>query len=319
MAGVSKSSVSYALNGNGRVAADTRERVQEAARQLGYQARRPAAGKAITEIGTIGAILSPTRHEGETPNYFVAELLAGVEREARLRNIGVRVSMWVGRLPAMATDGTVDGLLYLGGAFDPAVLRSLVRPAVVVGTSFSQLDGDAVLADNRRGMYLATSHLLASGCRQIALLNGPRWAPTSDSKWLGFRDALQEQGFDPDGLPVTWGDFSLEAGYQMARNLLGQNPKVDGIVAGDDPIAIGALHAAQDLRIGIPGQLRITGYGDSPTGRLLRPQLSTVRVFQQEMGTLAVRRLLERLEGGFTGSVRILVNPELVIRDSSDA
>jgi DNA-binding LacI/PurR family transcriptional regulator len=316
-AGVSKSAASYALSGNGRVGAETVERVREAAKMLGYRAHRPAQEMSSGQTRTVGAILSPTRHEGETPNYYVAELLAGVEDEARSRGLAVRVTMWAGEIPAIAVDGSVDGLLYLGGAFDPRLLDRGGAPTVLVGTSFSQVGCDAVLADNRRGGYLATSHLLAAGCRQLALLNGPGSAPTSDGKWLGFRDALQDWGLPPDAFPVSHGEFSPEAGYEMARAALAAARGIDGIVAGDDPIAIGALHAAQDLGIAVPEELRITGYGDSPTGRMLRPQLSSIRVFQREMGRLGVRRLLDRLHGGVGGSVRILVGPELVVRESS--
>jgi LacI family transcriptional regulator len=314
---VSKTAVSYALNGTGRLGEDTRQRVQTAAAELGYRVHRAAREVATGQAGAIGAVLSPTRHEGETPNYYVAELLAGVEDEARRKQLAVQVAMWDGHTPPMAADGSVDGLLYLGGAFDPAVLAQVALPAVLVGTSFSEVEMDAVLADNRRGIYLAASHLLAAGCRRLALLNGPHHAPTSDSKWLGFRDALKQRSLDPDGFEVVFTDFLPEAGYEAGRRLLEGGSPPDGLVVGDDAIAVGALHAAQDLGIEVPAQLGVVGYGDSELGRMLRPALSSVRVFQRRMGRLAVRRLADRLRGRAEGYIRILVGPELVVRESS--
>lgn len=315
-AGVSKSAVSYALNGNGRVAEETRLRVREAAERLGYRPHLPARGVAGGRAGALGAVLSPTRHQGETPNYYVAELLDGVEEEARGQGLSLRVTMWAGEVPAMSADASVDGLLYLGGAFDPGAVALPSLPTVLVGTSFSQVACDAVLADNRRGMYLATRHLLERGRRRPALINGPATAPTSDAKWLGFRDALDQGGLAPESFSVVNADFSADAGYLAACSLI-EGGDVDGLVTGDDTIAVGALQAARDLGVAVPERLALVGYGDSPTAGMLRPGLSSVRVFQRDMGALAVRRLLERLAGRTGGLVRILVGPELIVRESS--
>jgi LacI family transcriptional regulator len=317
-AGVSRTAVSYVLNGRGGVGEETRRHVLDVAGRLGYRHARRQPGTAAPATGTLGAALSPTRHEGETPNYYVAELLAGVEMEARAQGYGVSVAMWEDQRPSALPVRNVDGTLFLGGAFDPAALRALEVPWMLVGTSFSQLRGDAVLADNRRGAYLATWHLLDEGCRRLAFVNGPRTAPTSDSKWLGVRDALFETGVEAD-VPTHQVDFSPEAGEVAARELLDvpAASRPDGIVVADDAIAVGVLHAAAALGVDVPGELAVVGFGDSPVGAMLRPALSSVRVFQQQMGRLGVRRLIERLEGRAEGDVRILVNPELVPRDSS--
>lgn len=316
-AGVSKAAASYVLNGNGRIAEDTRERVLAAAATIGYSVHRPARQVATGQTAALGAVLSPTRYESEIPNYYVAELLAGVEEEARSRSLAVHVTRWTGRVPAMALDGSVDGLLFLGGAFEPARLALAPLPAVLVGTSFPELELDAVLADNRRGMYLATRHLLEAGCVRPALVNGPDHAPTSDSKWLGFRDALKERGIRPDAFQVVFAEFSPEAGYHWTSRMLREPDVPDGLVVGDDAIAVGVLQAAEDMRVAVPEGLAIVGYGDSDVGQVLRPALSSVRVFQRRMGRLAVSRLVDRLEGRTDGYVRILVGPELVPRGSS--
>lgn len=315
-AGVSRAAASYVMNGRGGVSEETRARVLDAARRIGYQASRPARQMATGRAGAIGVALSPTRREGETPNYYVAELLAGVEEEARRAGYQVQVAMWTGEPLDMVREGSVEGLLFLGGAFPPDELGALALPWVLVGTSFPQLACDAVLADNRRGTYLATSHLLDAGCRRLALINGPSSAPTSDSKWLGFRDALRERNLPVDSFPVAEADFSPESGHDTAYPLLAGAEPPDGVAAGDDVIAIGVLHAAGELGIQVPGQLTVVGFGDSPTASLLRPALSSVRVFQRQMGSLGVRRLLSRLSGE-EGFVQMLVEPQLVIRDSS--
>ncbi|MFZ0217850.1 MAG: LacI family DNA-binding transcriptional regulator [Candidatus Dormiibacterota bacterium] len=316
---VSKAAASYVLNGRPGVSDGTRDRVLEVASRLGYHHRRAPRGPLPGAVaGTLGAALSPTRHEGETPNYYVAELLAGVEREARRNRYHVNVEMWTAGHDAEVPEG-IDGMLFLGGAFDPAALARIRIPALLVGTSFPQVSLDAVLADNRLGAYLATAHLLDGGRRRIALLNGPPHATTTNSKQAGFQDALWERELPSGSALAVRVEFTVGAGEAGARALL-TGPKVpDAIVTGDDVIAIGVLNAAADLGIRVPDDLAIVGFGDSPTGALLRPALSSVHVFQQEMGRLGVRRLLDRLRESSesTPCVRSLVSPELVVRESS--
>lgn len=317
-AGVSKAAASYVLNGTGRVGQDARRRVEDAARRLGYRAYRPARDMASGVAAAIGAVLSPTRHEGEVPNYFVAELLAGAEEEARRHRYQLRVAMWDGRVPGMARDGSVGALLYLGGAFPPEAVAATPLPSVLVGTSFPRLGTDAVLADNVRGAYLAARHLLDAGCRRVGLVNGPATAPTSGSKWLGVRQALTEAGTTLDDGAVADAEFSADAGWDAARALLTGPRPPDGLLAADDTIAAGVLHAARDLGIGVPSELAVVGYGDGPLAAVTRPALSSVRVFQRRMAALAVRRLLERLREPVDGYVRTMVEPDLIVRRSSD-
>ncbi|MGH3518354.1 MAG: LacI family DNA-binding transcriptional regulator [Haloechinothrix sp.] len=312
-AGVSKTAVSYSLNRTGRVAEDTRRVVLEVAERLGY----PIPESRPHSAGTIAAILSPTRHHGETPNYYVSEVLAGVESAATARGYQVRISFWEGAPPSLVRDPDVNGLLFIGGAFDPDALARLRRPGVLVGTSFSSLAHDAVLADNRRGAYLATSHLLRIGRTRLALINGPVDAPTSGEKLLGFNDALVEHGIDPNDVPVRYAGFSTESGDDTADALLRSATPPDALVTADDTIAVGALHAAHRRGLTLAQQLAIVGYGDGPMAASTNPGLSSVRVFQRRMGTVAVQQLHAVLSNRTDRSMRILIDPELVTRGSS--
>lgn len=318
-AGISRTAASYALNYQPGVSDETRQHVLKVAARIGYQ-RRPARRRPHAIVsGTLGAALSPTRHLGETPNYYVAELLVGVEREARRQHFRVDVEMWTPD-HGHAVGDEVDGMLFLGGSFDPDMLRCVRTPSIIVGTSFPQLAVDSVLADNRQGTYLATNHLLDQGCRNIALLNGPSHATTTNSKLIGFRDALQQRRLPCNSSDIRQSEFSVEAGAEGARRLLSGSRHPDGIVAGDDVIAVGALHAATAERgLSVPDDLSIIGFGNSPTSELLRPSLSSIDVYLQQMGQIAVRRLLDRIDSTANEPfVRSLVNPQLVTRGSTE-
>jgi DNA-binding LacI/PurR family transcriptional regulator len=317
-AGTSRAAASYALNDQPGVSDSTRHHVLETAKRIGYKRRSPR--RPVIQTRSFGVALSPTRHHGETPNYFVAELLAGANQEAQRRDVGLDVQIWT---PNWEPDhrGRVDGVLFLGGAIDPDFIAATELPAVIVGTSFSELTVDSVLADNRQGIYLSTAHLLDQGCRRVALLNGPDHATTTSSKLTGYADALIQRDLRLDFADVRTVEFDAAAGEAAARELLSGPDRPDGIVAGDDVIAIGALHAALDLGLRVPEDLRIVGFGNSPTAELMRPALSSVDVFLQQMGHLAVRRLLDRLDaaGSDVPFVRSLVGPRLAVRDSSGA
>jgi LacI family transcriptional regulator len=315
---VSKATASMVLNGRPGISTDTRQRVLAMAKELDYQPNRAAREVASGVATTLGIVLSPTQSEHELPNYYVAELLAGAEEEATARGYQLRVTVWQPEARRPPEDTGLAGMLYLGGSFDPAILTQTQLPSVLVGTFFPQWPFDAVLADNSRGAYLAVVHLMEVGGRRVAFVNGPPTTRTSELKMLGYREAIAEHGLVIDPALVRAGDFSVESGYSAVQDLLKHNAKPpDSLFVADDPMAIGAIHALQDEGLSVPDQVTVVGYGDSPAGSVLRPAMSTVRVFQRRMGSLGARQLIERLGGRETGSIRILVEPKLVVRESS--
>lgn len=288
-AGVSTATVSHALNDSGRVSPDTRIRVQKIARELGYETPRR---RRSSRMRTLAVVLSANGHEDQTPNYYVGELLANVEAAARTKDIEVMIGFWHEQRPTILTNSAIGGVLYLGGDFDAAELGQVRLPGVIVGSYLPGLQLPAVLADNRRGAYLATVALLEAGCRRIALANGQATAPTSGDKYLGYCDALHEAGIAVDPALVTHGDFSMAGGIEAGRALLGGQLGVDGVLAGDDPIAMGIIQTAWLQGIDVPGELSVIGYGDSAMSRESDPALSTVQVHRREMANVAVELLM---------------------------
>lgn len=314
-AGVSKATASYVMNGRPGISERTRERVLAAAAELGY---RPARRPTPVVTGQIGVILSATLSTPDGhPNYYVAELLAGVESEVATQGFRLQATVWSGELPPMVRDRDVAGVLFLGGSFPVEVARQCELPAVLVGTSFPQWPYDSVLADNRQGAYLAVGHLIARGRRRVALLNGPETTRTSESKLLGYRDALEEHHLAIDPVLVGAGDFSPESGSREMARLLGARGDIEAIFVADDPMAIGVLRAIEASGRTVPADIAVMGYGDSPMGAVVTPALSTVRVFQRQLGTMGARRLLNRLNEEDHAPVQTLISPELVLRGTT--
>lgn len=312
--GYSTATVSHALNDSGRVSPETRERIRQVAEGLGYETprRRRAA-----QARTIAVVLSANVHEDQTPNYYVGDLLAGVEAAARARGIEVMIGFWDEQRPTILANTSLGGVLYLGGDFDPTELRQVPIPGVIVGSYLPGLRIPAVLADNRQGAYLATRALLDAGCRRIALANGQLTAPTSGDKYLGYCDALHEAGQQVDHSRVVHVDFSIAGGMAAGRQLLAGSAGIDGIVAGDDPIAVGIIQVAWRQGIDIPGDLSIIGYGDGVMSRESDPALSTVQVHRREMAKAAVDLLTTREGQRPRFSHRVLLPPSLELRGTT--
>lgn len=312
--GYSTATVSHALNDSGRVSPETRERIRAVAREYGYETprrRRSKKGRALA------VVLSANIHEDQTPNYYVGELLAGVESAASARGIEVMIGFWDEQRPTILTNRSLRGVLYLGGDFDAEEVRRVPLTGVTVGSYLPGCLTPAVLADNRIGTYLATLALIDSGCQELAFVNGQIDAPTSGDKYLGFRDALLKSGlpFKPDR--VHHANFSISGGLKAGRRLFSADPHVDGIVTGDDPIAMGVIQAAWQHGIQIPEDVSIIGYGNSVMSREAEPALSTVHVDRRRMSKLAVD-LLSSQEASFPQEAhRILLQPSVVHRETT--
>jgi len=319
-AGVSRATASYALTGRGAVAEATRERVLYIAKQMGYKPRRPRQ-RTMPE-GTrpvVTAVMATTGASTGEAKYYALQLLAGAEAVLRTNEIALQIEMgYSDRTIASLGDPTSAGALFLGGLFPTDLGRTAPKRSVLVGTFYSQWPYDAVLADNARGMYLGAVHCLCSGRLTVGLINGPTATRTSAMKVVGYRDALEDFGRPYDPKLVRSTDFSANAGYVATRDLIASEPELDALLVADDTMATGSIHALNDLGRRIPDDVAVIGYGDSPLAEITRPMLSSVRVFQNVMGSIGAQQLISRLGDDKRPYSSTLIQPELIIRKSSD-
>jgi DNA-binding LacI/PurR family transcriptional regulator len=309
---VSKATASVALRGDRGVSPETAERVRRAAKELGYVRPQGGAPRRVK----VGAVLASAPDPSGESQYYALQLLTGAQDELAREFDSVELQVVSESKVVRAQVATeLSGVLFLGGLFDPQLISRISVPSVLVGTYFPQWPFDAVLADNSRGAYLATSALLTQGCRNVALLNGPPTTRTSELKELGYRESLADASIRSP--LIESGDFGAESGYLLAKKLLARAPDVDGIVVADDPMAVGALNYLHDAGRKVPEDVAVIGFGDSPAGSMARPALSSVRVFQREMGGLGARILARRVLGEAGPYTKTLIDPELVVRRSS--
>lgn len=315
-AGVSHMTVSRVLNGTARVSPQTRARVEEALRTLGYRPNIAARALVTGRSGQLAVVLFDTTLFGP------ASALFAIEQAARRAGYSVRVvslpridphSMRdaVAHLRAQAVDGTIIVAPHTSSA---RALREIPAdlPAIVVGGA--GIAGRTVVSiDQEAGARLATEHLLRLGHRTVWHIAGPSTWIDARGRARGWRKALQQAGVEAP--PPLTGDWSARSGFEAGQRLA-RNPDIDAIFVANDHMTLGVLRALALAGRRVPRDVSVVGFDDVPESPYYPPALTTVRQDFAAVGEQAVASLLCLLNGHEEPARRILP-PELVVREST--
>lgn len=322
-AGVSRATVSLALNGKPGVALQTRQRIMEIAEKLNYQPNASAKGLALQKTQALGVIVP------DIGSPFYAELVRGVEQEASANGYHLILCTTAGKLSKeelylrLLGERRVDGMILMTPRGDEETIRRVQGeefPLVVVDRDIQAADEVVeVIVDNLHGALAATEHLIGLGYQRIGFINGIPEIQASRDRLRGYRLALQEHGIVPHDSWICTGDFQEEGGYQCMQKLLNINPSLDAIFAASDLMAIGAIKTIREVRKQIPDDIAIIGFDDIPLAAHLDPPLTTVRQPMAEMGAMACRLLLQLTRGEGVLQRKAILQTELVIRASCGA
>jgi LacI family transcriptional regulator len=300
IAGVSQSSVSLVLNAmtGARISADTRQRVMEAARQIGYELpaiRREALGG--SERRTIAYLvdeISTSPHpvinlDGARDFAFEQDFLvaAHVTRS--------NPELEEATIAAIRRDRSVIGVIY-STIFTRRVTlpRSLADvPTVLLNCYAEPRKHVAIVPGEVAGGFAATAHLTALGHRRIGFINGEPWMDASVDRLKGYRQALATADIAFDETLIRHGDWLPLTGYHHAFDLLALADRPTAILCGNDLMAIGAMEAISELGLEVPGDISVMGYDDQELARYTHPPLSTLVLPNYEMGARAAEALLD--------------------------
>jgi len=305
-AAVSAMTVSNVINGKANVRPHTRARVLAAIEATGYRvnplARALAGGK--------GRMLSVYSRRLNKP--YAMEVVQGAALAADALNYDL-VVMMLGE-GSTSPDLSVMSRLSVGALLiQPNGSDWLNSPDLPAHTVSVDGAGDRpFIVDNRGGAWQAVNHLIALGHTRIAFISGLGGAPgqpgqdgqddlyehTDGAERLrGYRDCMAAAGLKvPRGYEQP-GDYSKASGEQAAARLLALASPPTALFVSGDAMALGAIHAAQDRGLKVPGDLSVVGFDDLPLAAASRPALTTVRQPLQEMGELAVQMLVALAEG----------------------
>lgn len=300
-AGVSTTIASRVLNADPRVRAreDTREKIHEAAKRLGYVPHSLARSLRGAKTGAIGLVM----HGLDSP--INVDVLRGAQ--ARCAESGYvtllaeaeELAQNDSQLHAFLTRGRLDGvILHSGYGQEDLLLEAISRsvPAVLVN---AEHDGSVptVRVDDDAAAALAVQHLLDLGHREIVYVAGPTGSETSDRRESGYRGALEAAGLSevPD---VVHADWSAKSGTAAADDLLDRVQLPTGVVVANAVTAAGLLSRLRAARIAVPRDLSVVAIHDSWFLEHLSVPLTTVRLPLQALGGAAARVLIEEIESG---------------------
>jgi len=325
--GVSVTTVSRALGGYDDVAEATRERVLHAAEELGYYPSATARQLQKQRTDTIGFVI-PTFGPRFSDPYF-SELLAGIGNEAARHNFDLLVSTRSPDSPEekeayrRLVDGRrVDGMLVVRTRIEDFRLSYLMQRDflfVAFGRSHANEDFPYLDVDGQKGLRDAIQHLIDLGHERIAYISAPLNLTFATHRLAGYKQALQENGLACDENMVIVEHLTEEDGYQAAHRLLSLSNPPTAIAVANDLMALGAMRAAHERGLEVGHDVAITGFDDIPLAAHAHPPLTTVRQPIYEIGRRVCRMLIQVIKGEPLAERHILLEPTLVIRESSGA
>jgi LacI family transcriptional regulator len=323
-AGVAVSTASLVLNSKGYVSAELRRKVLRVVEELDYVPNRSARALVGKSTGNIGFIVAQEHFSKVEP--FYTKVLLGTEFEARQHDYYILLttvpfSYRANALPRFITEQSVDGVICAGRMGDRYAAELVERgiPAVVVDYGFKTVRLPVINVDNVRGGFLATEHLLSLGHRRIAFLGGDAGHPSIASRLIGYREAFRERGIVVDERLIRADEpgTGTADGYNGTRNLLRTKEPFTALFACNDAMAIGALRALKESGIHIPLNVSLVGFDNIDLCFHIDPRLTSVHVPKEELGAQALKVLLAVIEKGGTAVTNTLIDPELIVRESS--
>ena len=297
--GVSVSTASRALHGSGRVSTATEARVRAAAAALGYRPNASARALRTARSEFIGLVVTNLVN---TSFHTIAEV---VQRELARRGFQLMLTVTAGdpaaeraALRTLAEHSTA-GVIVVGSDGEATEeLRALGMPTVHLARRPPNPAGDCVLGDDITGARLAAEHLLGLGHRRIAIIAGPGSVQSGRERMAGYWLAMRSAGIDPDEELAVAAALSPDAGAEAVAALLGlpAGRRPTALIIANHEAGYGALPALRERSVAVPEELSVICYEDSPLARWWHPAMTVLDNSARQMGELAARLLLTRLE-----------------------
>lgn len=322
-AGVSVSTVSRALHDHPDISLETRTIIKALAQTMDYHPNLLAQSLVNRSTHTIGVII---------PNLettFFSSMLGGIQHIAA--QSGYRVvtcqseeshSIEVANLQALMNN-MIDGLLICHTLYTNTFDHLKIHlnkgiPIVQFYRINEDLEISKVHSDDENGAMQITEHLISTGSTRIALLLGPK-AVSINKRYNGYLKALKQHSIPVDERLIKHVDFSYDAVIQAVDEWLEMSPKIDAIFSISDKCAVQIIRYLKSKKIKIPQRISVCGFGNEYTGEIVEPQLTTFDVKTRKIGEAAAKLLLEQIIEKKTENESIMINGELIVRESTQS
>ena len=328
LAGVSQPTVSRALRNSSLVSKQTRDKIQEIARQLNYKVDINARNLRSKTTKTLALLFCEDPGTGTSLiNPFFLSMLGSITKASATRGYDLLISFQQDSDDWQADfedTHKADGIIFLGyGDYTTYIekisgLHKMNAHFITWGPVVEGQAGYFIGCDNENGCYTAVTHLLESGRSKIAFLGGiTEDSPEFQARYHGYCRAIKERGLAVNKRLQIYAQTTETSGFAAAQQLLSSGEKFDAIAGASDLIAIGAMKALQEAQLLIPQQIAVVGFDDIPIADFASPPLTTIQQDTQLAGQLLVDNLIKVIEGESISQQKIA--GKLIVRESCGA
>ena len=322
LAGVSKSTVSRALNDSPLIGEETKARIHALARQHNFQINAPARRLSMKQSRTIAFVTHAYHQDFSVADLFGLEILGGISSGLAKLNYDLLVihvnpqdTHWAHQY---FDTGRVDGFILMTATRKQSHVKALLEvgaPFIIWGIPQPKQNCCSVTGDNFNGGKLATEHLISLKRQKIGFIGGPSYELEVRQRLAGYKAALEEVGRNVEPTLIEYGDFSDTSGAQAIRRLLTAAPNVDAVFINSDLMAISAMDAIREEGHRVPEDIAVLGYDDLSIAAHSNPPLTTIRQNIPHAGKLLAQNLIQYIQTGVVTNVSIPV--ELIVRRSA--
>jgi LacI family transcriptional regulator len=320
---LSPATISRGLKDHPAIKKDTKRRILEKAREMGYQHNLFASSLRKNRTNTIGVIVPKLN------SYFMSAVISGIEKVANEAGYNLVISQSLESVKKEMMNirtmfnSRVDGLL-VSAAYDTEDIKHFNLfldkkiPVIFFDRVLEHSECTRIVIDNFKAAHEVTSHLIEQGSRRIVHITGSLQRNVYADRMKGYKRALEDHGLPFEEDMVIINNLSDQAGTEAAEIIRRMSTPPDGIFVANDSCAVSCIRHLKKFGISIPSDIAVAGFNNDPLSKVIEPNLTTVDYPGQEMGEVAASLLIRRLnktEGTVTNSM--VLKHRLVIRQSS--
>ena len=323
---ISATTVSRGLKNHPTINKNTRKKIADAAKELGYRSNTFASSLRSNRTHTIGVIVPRLNSN------FMSSVLAGMEDAASRENYNLIITQSLEKREKEKANAQtmfnkrVDGLL-ISLAYDTENIAHLQPfftkgiPVVFFDRTYAHPESTSILIDNFHAAYDVTKHLLEQGCKRIMHLGGNILRDVYSERIRGYKKALQDHHIPFDERLIYISNLSEEAGTEAAKHILKMkaSARPDGVFSANDTAAVHCMIQLKASGVKIPAEIAFAGFNNDPISKVVEPNLTTINYSGYHIGEAAVMKLIDHLKGitSTRTTNTIVLRADLVIRESS--
>ncbi|GGA74133.1 LacI family transcriptional regulator [Flavobacterium palustre] len=321
--GLTPSAVSKALNDHPRISEKTKIAVKEAAIQLDYQPNYLSSALRKGKSNLVGVIIPRVN------SHFFSSVVENIEKVLNLNGYNIIMTQSnelyakecqeIDTLLKIQVDGIIASMANETTNLEYYQKIKSKTELVLFDRGEEELNVDYVGIDDYKSSHLVVDHLVSQNCNRIAHIAGFQHIRIYKERIRGYKDALEKWNLESKENWIIESNLRLEDGRRIMQQLLGSSERPDAVYVAGDIAALGALQVLLENNIKVPEEIALIGFSDEPFTSLTQPSISTVNQHSDQIGKLTAEAFLERMKNPKKKTInRIILEPELIIRQSSD-